>query len=49
MVESVFGMLFVVALAGTVLAVISGAVLLAWPVKKASRPFVAATGVAAHV
>ena len=48
MVENVFGVLFLAALAGPVLAVVVGVLMLAWPVKKASRPFVALGHAPAH-
>ncbi len=48
MVENVFGALFGVTLAGLVLAVIVGVVLLALPRKKTARRVVTAKGVPAH-
>ena len=48
MVETLFGVLFLAALAAPVLAVVIGGIMLAWPVMKASRPFVPARHAAVH-
>jgi hypothetical protein len=48
MVENAFGVLFLAALAGPVLAVVVGVIMLAWPVRKARRTFVAARHASAH-
>ena len=48
MVENVFGVLFLAALVVPVLAVVAGLIMLAWPLKKASRPSVPARHAAAH-
>jgi hypothetical protein len=48
MVESVFGVLFLIALAGPPLAVFLGIVLLALPANTGSQPLVAARHAAAH-
>jgi hypothetical protein len=48
MAESVFGVLFLAALVGPVLAVIGGVALLAFPINHSPRPFVATKRLVAH-